>query len=96
MERISAKLPTYGSSCHKHILPSILIQSCSLGITCPLISNPVNGEFVGDDFSVNSTVEFVCNAGYAVHGSSTSTCLLQGIWSHYPPTCQSLFNIFVF
>ncbi|XP_062499151.1 P-selectin-like [Corticium candelabrum] len=59
-------------------------------ITCPLISNPVNGEFVGDDFSVNSTVEFVCNAGYAVHGSSTSTCLLQGIWSHYPPTCQNI------
>ncbi|XP_062523950.1 CUB and sushi domain-containing protein 3-like [Corticium candelabrum] len=56
--------------------------------TCPSIQNPLNGELVGDDFSVNSTVQFVCNAGYAVRGSSKSTCLLQGMWSHDPPTCQ--------
>ena len=95
MERISAKLPTYKSSCHKDILTAILITSCCLGTTCPSIQNPLNGELVGDDFSVNSTVQFVCNAGYAVRGSSKSTCLLQGMWSHDPPTCQSLLYVFV-
>ncbi|XP_062523805.1 sushi, von Willebrand factor type A, EGF and pentraxin domain-containing protein 1-like isoform X2 [Corticium candelabrum] len=59
-------------------------------ITCPPIQNPLNEELVGDDFSVNSTVQFVCKAGYAVRGSYTSTCLLQGMWSHDPPTCQNI------
>ncbi|XP_062523686.1 sushi, von Willebrand factor type A, EGF and pentraxin domain-containing protein 1-like [Corticium candelabrum] len=59
-------------------------------ISCPPIQNPLNGELVSNNFSINSTVEFICNAGYAVRGSYTSTCMVQGIWSSEPPTCQRI------
>ena len=39
-------------------------------------------------YPVGTKVTFVCDPGYKLSGSRSSTCQTSGLWSHQPPTCN--------
>ncbi|OQV20373.1 Sushi, von Willebrand factor type A, EGF and pentraxin domain-containing protein 1 [Hypsibius exemplaris] len=45
----------------------------------------------GNDYSINSTVDYTCEPGYRLEGPSRRTCLLPGNWSSPSPVCQEIF-----
>ena len=51
---------------------------------------PDNGQR-GDTFNRTfmSSVKYSCNTGYKLQGSSTLTCMADGLWSPRVPTCNS-------
>ncbi|GFU85373.1 p-selectin [Trichonephila clavipes] len=57
------------------------------GGPCPILSPPPNGDFEGCDNRVNGRCVVVCDQGYLRTGSRVRTCLSNGMWSGYAPTC---------
>ncbi|XP_067863040.1 CUB and sushi domain-containing protein 2 [Heptranchias perlo] len=51
---------------------------------------PAHGIRLGEDFRVKNVVQFTCEAGYALKGSSERVCQLHGSWSGIQPECQAL------
>lgn len=61
---------------------------CRLRV-CPDLRVASNVRFLGNDFSVGSTVEFYCGgAGYAVTGKRSLVCLQNETWNGRAPTCE--------
>ena len=54
---------------------------------CSDPGQPVNGDTMGDDFSVGAVVNHTCNIGFVLNGASQRECLLGGNWSEPLPTC---------
>ncbi|XP_076439986.1 sushi, von Willebrand factor type A, EGF and pentraxin domain-containing protein 1-like isoform X2 [Babylonia areolata] len=46
-----------------------------------------NGRMLGDSFTFNSTVRYVCDEGYRMEGSSQRTCQANGKWDRPIPLC---------
>lgn len=42
----------------------------------------------GNDYSLNTTVQYTCEPGYRLEGLATRTCLYPGVWSGQSPVCQ--------
>lgn len=71
---------------------------CSLGtfwfclsptvITCCEQTAPTNGVMVGTSFSFSNQLEFNCNDGFSLQGSSQRTCQRDGTWTGVPPSCE--------
>jgi hypothetical protein len=57
---------------------------------------PDNGYILRDESSkiltVGSTVKFKCRLGYILHGSDTSICQENGLWSHDNTTCAGKYH----
>ncbi|XP_078468411.1 sushi, von Willebrand factor type A, EGF and pentraxin domain-containing protein 1-like isoform X2 [Lampetra planeri] len=56
---------------------------------CPPPSEPWQGYWIGNDYSLGSSITLKCNKGYMVAGSDKQTCQEDQTW--YPsqsPTCQ--------
>ena len=50
-----------------------------------------NGRMIGDDFSYDSVIEYVCEAGYFIDGpSNVRKCLETGEWDSPIPVCQAV------
>ena len=64
--------------------PSLAERSCgNPGV-------PANGKKIGDAHKYGKTVNFTCNTGYTMHGSSSRTCQESTAkWTGTQPTCQS-------
>nr|XP_032828257.1 sushi, von Willebrand factor type A, EGF and pentraxin domain-containing protein 1-like isoform X5 [Petromyzon marinus] len=58
-----------------------------MAVLCPPLKNIENGKWLGGE-DTDSVVRFSCNEGFLLAGQSTATCLPNGQWSGYPPTCQ--------
>ena len=56
---------------------------CTKKVVCPKLS-ATNGTLTGGNLEAD-TVTFVCNDGYTLAGSGSSTCV--GKWSALPPKC---------
>ncbi|XP_033125717.1 CUB and sushi domain-containing protein 3-like, partial [Anneissia japonica] len=57
-------------------------------VNCGDPGTPTWGEKTGSDETYGSTVNYVCNTGYNLVGSTMVTCQSNGTWSDSPPTCQ--------
>ena len=58
-------------------------------ITCvaPTITNGQINDTESGPYSVNARVSFLCNYGYKLDGSNSSTCTIYGFWNPQPATC---------
>ncbi|GFQ98557.1 CUB and sushi domain-containing protein 3 [Trichonephila clavata] len=57
------------------------------GGPCPILSPPPNGDFESCDNRLNGRCVVVCDQGFLRTGSRVRTCLSNGMWSGYAPTC---------
>ncbi|XP_062852030.1 CUB and sushi domain-containing protein 1-like [Trichomycterus rosablanca] len=57
-------------------------------ITCGHPGNPANGRTNGSEFNLNDLVNFTCNTGYVLHGTSRAQCRMNGLWSNPLPVCK--------
>ena len=57
------------------------------GVECGDPGRPVNGRAMMSDFSVGSSVYFVCDDGFQTQGSIVLQCMTNGSWSAPIPTC---------
>ena len=65
-------------------IPHCLLVSCgSPGI-------PTNGSIIGDIFTYQSTITYMCDKTFHLDGSSSATCKPDKQWSHEPPTCLKI------
>ncbi len=68
--------------------------------SCGYPGTPLHGQLLGTvdgDFNVDGAVEFECDDGYELEGSSTRRCLSNGKWSGEDTTCKSkrfIINLF--
>ncbi|XP_019630392.1 PREDICTED: E-selectin-like [Branchiostoma belcheri] len=62
-------------------------QTGAIGaVQCPLMSPPLNGFMTGPN-SYGDVVNFTCEPGYNLVGTSSLTCLPDGTWNGNLPTC---------
>ncbi|XP_035227794.1 P-selectin-like isoform X2 [Stegodyphus dumicola] len=54
---------------------------------CPVLTPPPNSEFTECDNRPGGRCVVVCQSGYQRSGSRVRTCLSQGTWSGFAPTC---------
>ena len=77
---------------------NIVIQSFISAIECPSLSL-TNGVIVyasdtSPEFEIGTVATYSCDAGFAVVGDMTRTCLdnnqldIVGVWSGSAPTCE--------
>lgn len=61
-------------------------------ITCQEPEVPTGGYVVGYDFNIHSSIEYHCDAGHKLIGTSILQCNNNGEWSATPPECQCEHN----
>ncbi|XP_072264529.1 CUB and sushi domain-containing protein 1 [Pyxicephalus adspersus] len=59
-----------------------------VSITCGHPGNPAHGITNGSEFNLNDVVNFTCNLGYVLQGSSQAQCRSNGVWSTPLPYCR--------
>ncbi|XP_062510209.1 uncharacterized protein LOC134186269 [Corticium candelabrum] len=64
--------------------------SCNI-IYCSPLEEIQKGERMGDETICSASVEFKCDTGYRLSGSSIRTCLEDRTWSGQQPTCDLVF-----
>ncbi|XP_013383226.1 sushi, von Willebrand factor type A, EGF and pentraxin domain-containing protein 1 [Lingula anatina] len=62
------------------------IPRCDI-VTCPTPSHITNGKVSGNLFLYGEQLQYECDIGYELFGSSSLTCLSNGQWSDQYPTC---------
>lgn len=60
----------------------------SPGITCPVLSNPANGQVLVDSRVFGSVAIYVCDDGFVLVGEGTRVCSENGQWSGTEPQCE--------
>ncbi|XP_065189183.1 sushi, von Willebrand factor type A, EGF and pentraxin domain-containing protein 1-like isoform X2 [Sycon ciliatum] len=68
---------------------SATFPSCDR-VVCNTLVKPTLGtvRIAANDYL--STATYSCNDGYVLSGDAVTTCLLTGLWSTSPPTCQRI------
>jgi hypothetical protein len=61
---------------------------CETAVDCGILPHPSNGMRNGMATIYNSTVQFDCDTGYNLTGSSTRTCRADGTWSGQQAHCN--------
>ncbi|XP_062402439.1 beta-2-glycoprotein 1-like [Sardina pilchardus] len=56
--------------------------------SCPPPDNPTHGTAEFIDIVYKSTINYTCDEGYNLNGTTNSTCMHDGKWSHPPPVCE--------
>ncbi|KAI8517917.1 hypothetical protein Bbelb_039340 [Branchiostoma belcheri] len=69
-------------------LQAMDVETQPLGLMCPLLSPPLNG-FMSGSNSYGDVVNFTCEPGYNLVGTSSLTCLSDGTWNGNLPTCTA-------
>ena len=60
--------------------------------TCPLLTNPTNGQIEYTTRTVGGVATYTCNANYTIAGSETRTCMVSMedlTWSGTNSSCES-------
>lgn len=58
----------------------------------PIVSN---GQIIQPDRTTNETIQYICEDGYQLHGSSILKCALSQ-WQPTPPICERRIFCFYF
>ena len=66
----------------------IFISFLVKGLNCGSVTSPQHGYMIGNGTLYGDSIQFVCDAGYDLHGNKTAECLASGNWSTEVPTCQ--------
>eukprot|EP00117_Sycon_ciliatum_P010990 scpid73632/ scgid12649/ Sushi, von Willebrand factor type A, EGF and pentraxin domain-containing protein 1; CCP module-containing protein 22; Polydom; Selectin-like osteoblast-derived protein; Serologically defined breast cancer antigen NY-BR-38 len=59
-------------------------------VVCSMLVNPTLGTVRVASNEYLSQANYSCNDGYVLSGDAVTTCLLTGLWSTSPPTCQRI------
>jgi CUB/sushi domain-containing protein len=62
---------------------------CSV-VMCPTLLDPLNGNVLWTNFSVNGTATYTCNGGFELVGNEMRTCLSDGVWNNEEPVCTAI------
>ncbi|KAI8498127.1 hypothetical protein Bbelb_240710 [Branchiostoma belcheri] len=65
-----------------------ILPTCT-AVRCPSLSPPLNGFMTGSN-SYGDVVNFTCESGYKLVGTSSLTCLSDGTWNGKSPTCTAV------
>ncbi|XP_065179368.1 sushi, von Willebrand factor type A, EGF and pentraxin domain-containing protein 1-like [Sycon ciliatum] len=57
---------------------------------CPMVPAPLNGNMNMTSIQFLGEVQFACDAGFALVGTPTLTCLSSGEWSGGVPVCEEM------
>ncbi len=57
-------------------------------VTCPALTNPMNGNMDMPSYTEGSTATYTCNTGFGVNGAEMLICGSDGNWNPDPPTCD--------
>ena len=66
----------------------------SLAKDCGNLPRPLNGSVIGDKTTYPSEVEFECDAGFNLQGSTIRRCEADGQWSGVEVKCRGTFNLY--
>ncbi|XP_012682924.2 beta-2-glycoprotein 1 [Clupea harengus] len=58
--------------------------------SCPPPDDIAHGKAEFPDIVFTSTINYTCDEGYILNGTTTSSCMHDGKWSHPPPVCESV------
>jgi hypothetical protein len=59
-------------------------------VNCGSPSVPLHGRVLGKVWQYLSSVEYMCDGGYVLNGTSARQCLANATWSGSEPTCEQL------
>ena len=76
-------------SCQANGFWNDAIPQC-LPVSCGSPGIPTNGSIIGDIFTYQSTITYMCDEAFHLDGSSSSTCKPDKQWSHEPPICLKI------
>ncbi len=62
--------------------------SCAPSACAPSLAAPANGSVTPSAGTTGTVATYGCDAGYALSGNATRTCLTSGAWSGSDPTCS--------
>lgn len=62
-------------------------RQCSR-IACPRLDSPENGRVTITGSGFRAQALFECNSGFRINGLDVLVCLVSGMWSSKPPTCD--------
>ncbi|XP_078667358.1 uncharacterized protein LOC144909170 [Branchiostoma floridae x Branchiostoma belcheri] len=78
---------TTNTTCQADGTWSNLVPTCRVR-QCPSLTAPANGALSSTATSYQTVVNFTCNPGYVVNGTTNTTCQADGTWSNLVPTCR--------
>ncbi|XP_065189195.1 sushi, von Willebrand factor type A, EGF and pentraxin domain-containing protein 1-like isoform X2 [Sycon ciliatum] len=76
-------------TCYESGVWSASFPSCDR-VVCSALMNPTLGTVRVPANEYLSKATYSCNDGYVLSGDAVTTCLLTGLWSTSPPTCQRI------
>lgn len=77
--------------CLVYLIKTLLISF--LAVECGPLPVPINGSSSGDSTVFPNSVQFSCDPGFILNGSSKRTCLANGIWSGLSTLCVGTFYV---
>ncbi|CAF0841961.1 unnamed protein product [Didymodactylos carnosus] len=70
------------------ILDTTQLSSSFFCTGCSEPASILGGKYVVSDYNIGSSVEYECNFGYEMTGSTRGFCMLSGEWYPVAPTCK--------
>lgn len=61
-----------------------------MGVICPELSRPANGNVSLMERFPGYTATFSCHPGFQLSGARFLTCQSNGTWDNVPPTCHNI------
>ena len=66
----------------------MLFAHFHLGIICPKLDDPEDGQVTVTGLTPSSTAEYSCNKGFKLFGTAWRKCQANGVWSGEAPICK--------
>ena len=70
------------------IIVNIIFLSSSIHEDCELPGDPKHGKAHVSGTTQGSQVNYTCDRGYRINGTSSRTCGPDGTWGGREPTCE--------
>ncbi|XP_078667428.1 sushi, von Willebrand factor type A, EGF and pentraxin domain-containing protein 1-like [Branchiostoma floridae x Branchiostoma belcheri] len=80
---------TTNTTCQSDGLWSNPVPTCT-PMQCQSLTAPANGALSTTATSYQTVVNFTCNTGYVLNGTTNTTCQADGTWSNPVPTCTPI------
>lgn len=79
-----------------HVFPNYYFFVIALAIDCGPLPVPQNGSLLGKMTVYPSILQFSCDEGFTLHGSSYRKCQTNGAWSGNSSFCKGANGILLF
>ncbi|XP_056134899.1 sushi domain-containing protein 2 [Lampris incognitus] len=70
-----------------------LMQDLEQVVSCGWLPTPRNGKKNGTSYLEGTVLDFSCNEGFKLYGSSQRTCLEDGTWTGVQPHCLKVHSL---